>query len=640
MTTKQGKEFKAEVSQVLDLVINSLYSNKDIFLRELISNSSDALDKLRFESLSNKDLIDDNTELQVLVSSDSEARTVTILDNGIGMSEEDLENNLGTIAKSGTKEFMQALKESKDSGDTNLIGQFGVGFYSAFIVAKKVTVYTKKAGQEKAFKWESEAKEGYSIEETHEFTNKSGTKIVLELKENLEDGENSENFDSFATEWKLSSIIKQYSDFVEYPIKLKVKNSEANDETPEGEKFLWETINSQKAIWSKDKSEISEEEYKDFYKHLGHDFNDPADWIHYKAEGTMEFTALAYLPQKAPMDLFMPENKKGLNLYINRVFITNESELLLPQYLRFIKGVVDSADLPLNVSREILQDNPRVKAIKKNLTKKVLSKFKDMMKQDRDKYTDLFKEFGKVIKEGVHVDHANKDKILELCLFESTKTEAGEFTSLEEYIERADSEQKEIYFLAGESRAELESSPYIEALRAKGIEVLFMTDAIDEWVTMSGGQFKEKSFKSAAKGDLEADEKTKEEIKKQEEESKDLLELLKEELKDDVADVKFSDRLVDTLACLVADEMGMSANMERIYQNANLAGGMPAAKRTLEINPKHALVAKMRVMLESNSQDDVKEYAELIHDQALLLEGSKVKDLNKFTQLMNKLMLK
>jgi molecular chaperone HtpG len=635
MTTTENntrKQFQAEVSQVLDLVINSLYSNKDIFLRELISNSSDALDKLRFNSLTNPALAKDDLELGIKLSINEDSKQIIIQDNGIGMNEEELVNNLGTIAKSGTKEFIKKIKDSKDASfNSNLIGQFGVGFYSAFIVADNVTVVTKKAGEDSIYKWASDAKADYEIaelrqEELNSFGIESldqGTAIILNIKDDEEAKE-------YLSNWKLRSIVKKYSDFVEYPIKL--KTVEKKDDT---EEVLWEILNSQKAIWTKNPTEIKAEEYEDFYKHLSHDYNKPLDQIHYRAEGTNEFTALLYLPEKAGMDLFMQEGQKGLSLYINRVFISNEADLLLPQYLRFVKGVVDSSDLPLNVSREILQQNQKVLSIKKNLTKKILSRLGDILKQEPEKYKNFFSEFGKVIKEGVHTDFANKDKILDLLVYETTKTKAGETISLAEYLERMPSDSENIYFITGESRADLESSPYLEALKAKDIEVIFMTDPIDEWVTMSGGSYKEKSFKSATKGEVNLENK--QELEKKTEEFKDLLSKVKDALEDKVAEVKFSDRLVDTVACLVTGENDMSAHMEKIFKAANQK--IPSSARTLELNPNHKVVQKLSEILEESSDNPkIKDYSELIYGQALLLEGSKIPDLARFSKLISDLM--
>ncbi len=636
MTTETkgtARNFEAEVSQVLDLVINSLYSNKDIFLRELISNAADALAKLRFESLTNSALIADNEELKIAISLDSEARTITIRDNGIGMNEQDLVSHLGTIAKSGTKEFIQAIKDNPNAGfNSDLIGQFGVGFYSAFIVASDVKVISRKAGEEKCYLWQSQGKGQYEIEALTEADmekyklqgTKQGTTIILTLKD-------EEDINDYLSDWKIRSIVKKYSDFIEYPIKLETKD-------PETKEIIWEILNSQKAIWTRNKSEIKEEEYAEFYKHISHDYNDPLTYIHYQAEGTNEFTALLYIPKKAPFDMFMPDNQKGLQLYINKVFISSEPELLAPQYLRFVKGLVDARDLPLNVSRELLQQNPRVAAIKKNITKKVLSELENLKKNKKEEYLSFFQEFGKVIKEGVHTDYANKDKILDLLLFQTTKTKEGEYISLQEYCDRAGSEAKNIYYITGESRTELETSPYLEALREKDIEVLFMMDVIDEWVVMSGAEFQSKHFKSASKGEMDLDQKAKEDTNAKQEEHKDLLAKLESILDGKVAAVKFSDRLVNTLCCLVAGEHDISAHMERIYKNASQK--LPESKRVLELNCNHKVIAKLDEIFKTDPQNSkLKDYADLIYGQALLLEGSKIDNLGRFTQLISELMV-
>ena len=640
--TRKSKNFEAEVTQILDLVINSLYSNKDIFLRELISNSSDALDKLRFQALTNNDLLGDE-ELEIKVWQDSENKKLFIQDNGIGLSEEDLVENLGTIAKSGTKEFIKNMKDQKDSFDSSLIGQFGVGFYSAFIVADKVQEISRKAVTDKYHMWESEAKSNYEIYvldekdlETYSVDKfNQGTTIILSLKED-------DDSQSFLEEFKVRQVVKRYSDFIEYPIKLKVSNMEFGKEDSEtkDQEFLWENLNSQKALWTRPKNEIKEEEYNEFYSHVSHDYSKPFDYLHYKAEGTNEFTALLYLPQKAPFDLFVPESQKGLQLYINKVFITSDLDLLLPKYLRFIKGVVDATDLPLNVSREILQQNPRVEAIKKNVSKKLFSKFADLLKKDREAYTNFHKQFGAVIKEGVHVDHANREKIFDVLLFETTKTKPGEFITLQEYLDRAPinkDNEKEFIYLTGESRAEIENSPYLEGLKEKDVEVLLLTDPIDEWVVMPGNEYKNTKFKSAAKGELESDEKQKEETEKQQKEFGDLVSTLKGHLDEKVSEIRFSNRLVNTLCCLVVDETGMSAHMERIFEQAKQE--LPKSKRILELNPKHEVVKKLNDIFNENKEDErIKDYADLIHGQAMLLEGSKIEDLPRFTQLVTKLM--
>lgn len=667
-TNTEKHEFQAEVKQILDLVIHSLYSNKDIFLRELISNSSDAIDKVKFESLTNKDLAPENIEWKIKITPEKEKQQLIIEDNGIGLSHDDLINNLGTIAKSGTKEFLAAIKANAEAGSQaspELIGQFGVGFYSAYMVADEVTVITKKAGEEKIYSWKSVADGSYTIEEHGtdqkeiegiKFEKALGTVIVLKLKEEAKE---------YLEEYKLREIIRQYSNYIEYPIKLRVQDLEASADEEKSENDakgdLYETINSRKAIWTLPKSEVTEEDYNEFYKHVSHDFNDPAHHIHYHAEGTNEFKALLYFPKKASFDMFMPEVKTGLNLYIKRVFITHECEELLPPYLRFVKGVVDSSDLPLNVSREILQKNPRLSAICKNLVKKVLSELKKMKEKNFDQYLEFYEEFGKVLKEGVYSDPQNKEKILDLLLFESTKTESQtdaeaktcKFTSLEDYAKRIDEakiadDKKQIYYIAGESRKALEGSPYLEAFAAKDIEVLFMTDPIDEWITMYGAEYKGKQFKAINKGDIDLgeDSEEKEDSKENEEKNKsdskekykDLLAKIQEILGDKVKEVKFSSRLVDTLCCLVVDEDSISANMERIYKSANQ--NIAASKRTLEINPKHSVLEKLNSIFENDKNDtSLNDYSELIYNQALLMEGSKIEDPSRFAKLMNKLIV-
>jgi molecular chaperone HtpG len=542
-----SRSFEAEVKQVLDLVIHSLYSNKDIFLRELISNASDALDKLRIQSISDQSLMP-NSELQIKISINKENKKLIIEDNGIGMNEEELINNLGTIAKSGTKDFINTLKTNSENKGLNssLIGQFGVGFYSAFMVAKKIQVLSKKAGEEKLWSWTSTGESSYEIEEIDknslENNLENGSRIILDLNEASED---------YLESFKIRQIVKKYSDFIEYPIKLLVENFERNSKLTQAknakddaerlkleaeaesmDEMLWEKLNSQKAIWARPKNEIKKEEYDEFYHHLTHDFQETLECIHYSAEGTNEFKALLYIPSRAPFDMFLrDDSKEGLHLYINRVFITKDQDLLIPSYLRFVKGVIDSSDLPLNVSRELLQSNPKINNIKKNISKKILTSLSKIKNEDRKKYTEFYKEFSKVIKEGVHSDPSNKDSILDLLLFETNKTTSGEFTSLQEYLDRAQTRQnektrKEIYYICGESRSELENSPYLEAFKAKDIEVLFMTEPIDEWLAITAKEFKESHFKSITQGEVDLEENKEEKekfIKEKEEKHKNLL---------------------------------------------------------------------------------------------------------------------
>jgi len=640
--SKTTKQFQTEVKQLLDLVIHSLYSNKDIFLRELISNASDAIDKIKFESHSNEALLEGNSDWKIKLIPNKDAGTLTICDNGIGMGMEEVEENIGTIARSGTKAFMQALKDKATTENPELIGQFGVGFYASFMVADKVTMETRKAGSKEAgCRWESDGDGSYTIEEcTRELR---GTEITLHLKE---------EFKQYLDEWKIRSIVKKYSDYIQYPVTMDITRSEQvkDDEGKviEGagsiEKTTEETLNSMKAIWTRPKSEVTEEEYQEFYKHISHDFENPFSTIHFSAEGTSEFKALLYLPAKKPFDLFMADRKKGLQLYVKRVFITDHCEELIPDYLRFVKGVVDSSDLPLNVSREILQEDVQIKRIQKNLVGKVLSTLADSKEKAYEEYVKFWKEFGQVVKEGLHFDYANKEKLQELVLFESTRTEAGSYTSLKEYVERMPEGQKEIYYITGDSREHLETSPHLEIFRSKGYEVLFMTDAVDEWVVQALTEYQEKHLKAVDRGDvdLDSEEEKKEKEAKQEEAQKqygDLLSFVKNSLDSKIKEVRLSKRLTDSACCLVADEYGMNANMERILKAMNQP--VPESKRVLELNPDHPIMQVMTDIHKQNQQDSrLNDYAELLYDQALLTEGSPIKDPLRFTRLVSDLMVK
>ena len=634
--SKKTKKFRTEVKELLNLVISSLYSNRDIFLRELLSNSSDAIDKARFESLSDKSILEDDSDWKIKIVPDKEARTITIIDNGIGMNVEDVENNIGTIAKSGTKAFMQKLQESKEADVPEMIGQFGVGFYSSFIIADKVEVVTRKAGTpaSEGVKWTSQGTGSYSIEEIEKAGR--GTEITLFLKEDT---------DEFLEEWKIRKIVKTYSDYIEYPVTMDVVHSE-KPKDDEGkviedadpiETIEEQTLNSQKALWTRSKSDISEEEYKEFYKHISGDFGNPLETIHFNVEGNFEFSAVLFLPEKAPFDLFMQQDKKGVHLYVKRVFIMDDCKALMPDYLRFVKGVVDSADLPLNVSREILQEDKLIGKIQNNLVKKVLDSLKTMMKKDYDKYVGFYKEFGKVIKEGMHSDFANKDKIQDLMLFESSSTKEGEYVSLKQYVEKMPEEQKEIYYITGQSRSAVENSPHIEIFKKKGFEVLFLVDPIDEWVTQSLHEYDGKAVKSIVKGDVNLDEKDEEEAKKEAEEFKTPLEAIQKALDEDVKEVRFSNRLTDSPCCLVADEYAMSANMERIMQSMNQE--MPKQKRIFELNKDHAVIKKVLDLAgKESSTEELKEYTSILYNQALLMEGSPIQDPASFAQKVTKLL--
>jgi molecular chaperone HtpG len=640
--SKATKQFQTEVKQLLDLVIHSLYSNRDIFLRELISNASDAIDKARFEAQSNESILEGNSDWKIKLIPNKDAGTLTICDNGIGMSMAEVEENIGTIAKSGTKSFMQAMKDAAATEQPELIGQFGVGFYASFMVADKVTLTTRRAGDAShATLWESAGDGSYTIEDTTKADR--GTEIVLHLKD---------EFKEYLDEWKIRSIVKKYSDFIQYPVCMDITRTE----TPKGvdgkeiegagtiEKTEEQTLNSMKAIWARAKSEVTEEEYKEFYKHVSHDFEDPFRTIHFAAEGTSEFKALLYLPAKKPFDLFMAERKRGIQLYVKRVFITEKCDALLPDYLRFVRGVVDSSDLPLNVSREILQEDLQIKRIQKSLVGKILSTLADLKEKEYEEYIKFWKEFGPVLKEGLHFDYANKEKLQELVIFQSTRTGEGEYVSLKEYVERMPEAQKEIYYITGEDKAALEQSPLLEAFNAKGFEVLFLTDPVDEWVVQSLYEYKEKKLKAVDRGDvdLDSEDEKKEKEKKQEEAKKEfgtLLDLIKGRLESKIKEVRFSNRLTDSACCLVADDFGMNANMERIMKAMNQA--VPESKRVLELNPAHPILKVMAEMHKQNPENSrLQDYADLLYDQALLTEGSPIKDPLKFTKLVSELMVK
>ena len=637
----EKKEFKTEVQQLLDLVIHSLYSNKDIFLRELISNGSDAIDKLRFNGLSDKKLLKDQTDFRIKLFTDNDAKTLIIEDNGIGMTKDELEANIGTIASSGTRRFMEEIKKGNSSDNPELIGQFGVGFYSAFMVADKVTLKTRPAGSDESWTWESSGDGSYEI--TEGGRDKNGTEITLSLKEDCRD---------YIVEFRLREIIKKYSDFVEYPILMDITREEPElDEEgkpKEGAEkkvtITEETLNSMKAIWMRPKSEVKKDEYNDFYKHISHDYTDPFKTIHYSAEGTLEFKALLYLPSKAPFDMFQHEGiKHGINLYVKRVFIMDNCEALVPRYLRFVKGVVESNDLPLNVSREILQEDLIIKKIEKNVTSKILTTLKGMMKKSKEDYINFYKEFGKVIKEGIEVDPTNKDKIKDLLLYESSKTKPGEYISLKEYTERMIPDQKNIYFLTGDSRATVDNSPHLEVFKKKDVEVLFMTEPVDEFILPGFGEYSDKSLKSIAQGDIDLG--TEEEKKIAEEQKKEvtgkyknLIKKIEESLKEDVKEVRLSNRLTDSPSCLVTDEGDINPQMERIFAAMNQP--VPEVKRILEINPNHPVIEKMNKIFESDKKDSkVSDFSELLHNQALLTEGVAVKDPVRFSKLITDLMI-
>ncbi|CAM2913115.1 molecular chaperone HtpG [Skermania piniformis] len=626
-------EFQAETRQLLDLMIHSVYSEKDIFLRELISNASDALDKLRLASFQDKDLAVDTSDLHIDIEVDKTARTLSVRDNGIGMTRDEVVTLIGTIAKSGTAELRRALAEAKDSAaPEELIGQFGIGFYSSFIVADKVTLLTRKAGETVGTRWESAGEATYTIEEQPDAP--QGTTVTLHLKP--EDAE--DHLYDYTAEWKLRDIVKKYSDFIAWPVRMEVTKSAkvTNDEGEEVDEITveTETLNSQKALWTRPRSEVTDEEYQDFYRHVSHAWDEPAEIIPFKAEGTFEYQALLFIPSHAPFDLFTRDHKRGVQLYVKRVFIMDNCEELMPEYLRFVKGVVDAQDLSLNVSREILQQDRHLRMIQKRLVRKVLSVIKDM---DAEKYVNFWKEFGAVLKEGLIGDTENQATLLEVSSFASTASDQ-ELTRLSGYVERMKDGQDTIYYLTGESRQQLENSPHMEAFKAKGLEVLLLTDPVDEMWTGSVPEFEGKRFQSIAKGevDLETEDEKKATESLREEQDKefgDLLGWLKTTLESDVKEVRLTNRLTESPACIVGDSFDMSPMLAKMYRQSGQS--MPLAKRILELNPTHPLVVGLRDKYAADHDDaTLPETAELLYGTALLAEGGELVDPAKFAKLV------
>jgi len=616
-------QFKTELKQILHIIIHSLYSHKDIFLRELISNASDAIDRLRFEALTRHELIggDDNWKIKIIP--DEQAGTLTISDNGIGMTQETIVENLGTIARSGTRAFLESLRNADVQQRPELIGQFGVGFYSSFMVADKVTVRSRFAGgaSAEAVQWESDGEGEFTVGPITKETR--GTDVILHLR--TEDRE-------FLKSWNLRTVVKKYSDFVEHPIIMDVEKEDDSKNKTISE----ETLNSRKALWLRPRSEIKPEEYEEFYRHVSHDHGKPAKTIHLSAEGTMEFKALLFIPEHKPFDLMWGDAKKGLQLYIQRVFIMDECEALLPTYLRFVRGVVDSADLPLNVSRETLQHSPLLEKIKANLVNKVLRTLDEMRTKEPEAYLTFFHEMGAILKEGIVQDWPNRQQIADLLLFQSSKTEPGKFTTLAEYLEKMPVSQKEIYYLIGESREAAEQSPHLEGLKAQDREVLFMLDPIDEFMMQSFTDYKEKPFKPIDKGELEGP--AVDEAKKQK--YQPLLDWMKEKL-GDVKEVRLSTRLKESAACLVAGEHDVSANMERLMRRMGRGTELPPAQRTLELNPDDPAVhAVLQLFTTAKDDPSVEKFARLLYDQALITEGSKVKDPLGFAKRLNELLVR
>ena len=623
MTTEK-LAFQAEVKQLLQLMIHSLYSNKEIVLRELISNASDAADKLRFEGLSNGALYENDSELKIRISFDKAARTVTISDNGIGMSRDEVIRNIGTIAKSGTKEFFQNLTGDQ-AKDANLIGQFGVGFYSAFIIADKVTLISRRAGEQEAVQWQSTGEGDFTIETVEKAGR--GTDVILHLRE----GE-----DEFLNDWKLKTIVRKYSDHITLPIIMKKSEWKDGEQVPTDED---ETVNKASALWARNKNDISEEEYQEFYKHVSHDFENPLAYSHSRVEGKQEYISLLYIPTKAPFDLYDRERRQGIKLYVKRVFIMEDAEKLMPQYLRFVRGVIDSADLPLNVSREILQDSRDVEAIKNGSVKKVLGLLEDLAENKPEDYAKFWNEFGRVMKEGPGEDWANKDKIAGLLRFASTHADNDtQNVSLKDYIARMKPEQEAIYYITADTFAAAQHSPHLEIFRKKGIEVLLMSDKVDEWLLGGLTEFEGKKLQSIAKGDLDLgklqDESEKEAQKKVEEEAKSLVERIKSTLGEAVKEVRVTHRLTDSPACLVAGEHDVSGNLARILKAAGQK--TPDSKPILEINPSHRLIERLK-----SESDEAKfaDYTHVVFDQALLAEGGQLEDPASFVRRMNSLIV-
>lgn len=633
--TADRHEFQAEVKQLLDLMVHSLYSHKDIFLRELISNASDALDRLRFEQVSNEALRSE-AELQIRLEPDAEAGTLTISDNGIGMSREEVIENLGTIARSGTKAFMQNVAKAKKEGvdSPELIGQFGVGFYSSFMVSQQVTVVTRKAGSEEAVKWVSTADGGYTLEEATR--DEPGTTIVLKLEPKDEEA----HLDDYTDEHVLRTITKRYSDFVAYPIKL-VQWKDA--EEGEGKVLDEATLNSQKAIWARPKDEVTDEEYKEFYRHVSHDWNEPLERIHINVEGTFEARGLLFVPSTAPFDLYHPEMKRGVQLYVKRVFIMDECKELVPAYLRFIKGVVDAQDLSLNVSREILQKDRQIRVIRKNLVKKVFDTLDAVAKDSPERYSDFWSNFGPALKEGlVGAEPKEQERVLSLVRAPSTHAE-GETTSLSEYVSRMKEGQDVIYFMTGPSLDAVKNSPHLEAFAAKGYEVLFFTDPIDEiWLERSH-VFEDKTFRSVGQGEVElgTDEEKKEAEEKREEkekELKDLLTALRSHLQEQVKEVRLSNRLTTSPACLVGESGDLTPQMEKLMRS--MGQEVPKTKRILELNPDHAVMPKLEALFSDDPKGErLQQYAELLYGQAVLAEGGALPDPARFGTLVAELMV-
>ena len=627
---KKTSQFKAEIAEMLDLVVNSLYSKKEIFLRELVSNASDAIDRAKYLSLTQKDLAADNPEWSIEVAVDKTSGTMMITDNGIGMDADDLENNLGTIASSGTKAFRKALKEKGGEALPELIGQFGVGFYAAFMVADKVRVVTKKRGTSAAFQWESDMTGGYTISDAERAD--YGTSIMLHMREDQKE---------YLEYWKVADLVKKYSDFIAYPIRFRtvdVPADEKDEDRKRREEREAKPMNTMVALWKRNRKDVKDEEYAEFYKHLTHDYDGPFETIPFSGEGAVEFKALLFIPKKPSMELFMPQQKRGLSLYVRNVFIGDDIEMLLPTWLRFVKGVVDSSDLPLNVSREMLQDDAVIAKIKSAVTSKVLSVLEDLKKKG-ERYDEFFGAFGTVLKEGVHVDWEHADRIKKLLKYPTARTDAGKRVFLEDYVKDMASDQKDIYYIVAEREDDARRAPQLEKARKHGCDVLLFCDPVDEYLTESFREFDGKKLVDIAKGDVqfgsEAEQKAEKEAnEKAAGELKGFIDTVKKQLEKEVADVRVSTRLTDSPCCLVAKEYAMSPSMVRMMRA--MKQDVPDEKRILELNAGHPLVKKV-ASLTGDAQADA---VTLLYDSALIAEGSPVADGAKFSKLVAELMLK
>ncbi|POX49277.1 molecular chaperone HtpG [Streptomyces sp. Ru72] len=621
-------EFQVEARQLLQLMIHSVYSNKDVFLRELVSNASDALDKLRLAALRDDTLDADVSDLHIEIEIDKDARTLTVRDNGIGMSYDEVGQLIGTIANSGTATFLKELKEAEDgAGAEGLIGQFGVGFYSGFMVADEVTLVTRRAGESQGTRWTSRGEGTYTLEKVDDAP--QGTAVILHLKP----ADPDDQLHDYASEWKIREIVKRYSDFITWPIRLvpQAGTAEGDDGAPEPE-----TLNSMKALWARSRDEVSDDEYHELYKHIGHDWRDPLETIRLQAEGTFEYQALLFLPSHAPHDLFTQGFERGVQLYVKRVLIMDDCEALLPPYLRFVKGVVDAADLSLNVSREILQQDRHIRMMQRRLTKKVLSTVKDMMTSAPDRYATFWREFGAVLKEGLVTDPDNRDAILAVSSYATTHGD-DEPTTLKSYVERMRDGQEDIYYITGESRQSIENSPHMEAFRDRGIEVLLLTDPVDEVWVDAVGEYEGKALRSVTKGEIDlgarGDEKGDEEREKQAEEYAGLLGWMKEQLDEDIKEVRLSSRLTVSAACIVSDAQDLTPALENMYRA--MGQEVPRTKRILELNPDHSLVKSLnQAYKEREDRTVLAETTELLHGLAVLAEGGQPKEPARFAKLV------